>query len=248
MVPTSLDGFKAPPGETELPTDTGQPMDHRSQVVLLVDTLDQAWADRQDVCVAGNLPLYFSAHQIQNNDFLGPDVMVVLATTRRQRKSWVVWQEGRTPDVVIELLSPSTEANDRGHKMQVYARTLKVGEYYLFDVVDGRFEGYELAPRQHMYTAMTPDPDGGITSRFLGLRLVPTEMTLRSGESRLFLRWYTLDGALLPTGAEAAEAEKSRAEAEKSRAEAEKSRAEAERARADALAEQLRALGITPQG
>lgn len=239
----SLVELEALPGENELPTDDGLPMesmDHRLQMDLLVDTLDEAWADRQDICVAGNLPLYFSAHQIQNNDFLGPDVMVVLATTRRQRKSWVVWQEGRTPDVVIELLSPSTEANDRGHKMQVYARTLHVGEYYLFDVVDGRFEGYELAPRQHMYTAMTPDPDGGITSRFLGLRLVPTEMTLRSGESRLFLRWYTLDGELLRTGHEAALAERTRAEAEKGRA-------EAERARADALAEQLRALGITPQ-
>lgn len=225
------------PGEDVLPTDDGQPMesmDHRLQMDILVNTLDEHWQDRRDFCVAGNLPLYFSAHQIRNNDFLGPDVMIVLDTERRQRRSWVCWNEGRSPDVVIELLSPSTEENDRGHKMQVYARTLHVSEYYLYDVVDGRFEGYELDHRRHMYVAMRPDEDGGITSTVLGLRLVPTEMKIHTGEDRVFLRWYTPDGELVRTGAE--------------RAEQERQRTQQAQARAEALAARLRALGLDPEG
>lgn len=220
--------LQALPGEDALPTDDGLPMesmDHRGQMNILVDTLDEHWKDRSDVCVAGNLPLYFSAHQVLKNDFLAPDVMIVLDTERRQRRSWVVWHELRAPDVVIELLSPSTEANDRGPKMQTYAKTLGVSEYYLYDVTDGRFEGYALDHRRHMYTVMTPDEDGGITSATLGLRLIPTEMSI-FGEPRLFLRWHTLDGQIIPTGAE---------------------RAESERTRAEALAAKLRALGIDPE-
>ncbi len=237
------------PGEDALPTDDGMPMesmDHRLQMDLLVDTLDAHWADRPDVCVAGNLPLYFSAHQIKNNDFLGPDVMIVLDTVRRQRRSWVCWNEGRSPDVVIELLSPSTEENDRGPKMQVYARTLHVSEYYLYDVVDGRFEGYELDHRRHLYLTMRPDEDGGITSAVLGLRLVPTEMETLSGERRLFLRWYTPDGGLVQTGREEAEAARAVAKSAVAQAKSAAEAAQKERARAEALAAKLRALGLDP--
>ena len=37
--------------------------------------------------------LYFSKTQAKNNDFRGPDVFVVMNTSRRERKSWVVWEE-----------------------------------------------------------------------------------------------------------------------------------------------------------
>ena len=133
-----------PPGELELPFDFGPPMEseqHRQNMTLLIDALRLHLADRQDVYVAGNMALYFNELQVRKNDFLGPDVFVVLDTVNRPRRSWVVWQEGQTPDVVIELLSASTEDNDRGKKKQTYARSLHVPEYYLYDPLDGRFEG-----------------------------------------------------------------------------------------------------------
>lgn len=71
----------------------------------------------------------------------------------------------------------------------------------------------ELEPRRHLYVAMLPDDDGGITSRVLGLRLAPTEMKTRSGEDRVFLRWTTLDGQLVRTGKELAEAARQAEEA-----------------------------------
>jgi uncharacterized protein (DUF3084 family) len=53
------------------------------------------------------------------------------------------------------------------------------------------------------------------------------------GVEATWLRWATLDGMLLPTGAELAEQERQRAEQERQRAEQERQRAEQEHQRAE---------------
>ena len=53
-----------PPTADELPGDDGLPMEtarHREQMNLLIETLDAHWAERDDVCVGGNMFLYISA-------------------------------------------------------------------------------------------------------------------------------------------------------------------------------------------
>lgn len=236
-----------PPGQDELPCDDGEPMEspkHRAQMNLLCDTLEAHLEGRPDVFVGGNMGLYYSEIQARNNDFRAPDVFVVLdAIEERERKSWVVWQEnGRTPDVVIELLSPSTEREDRGRKMQIYAG-LKVAEYYLFDPHDLRLEGYRL--EHGAYVPMARRPDGDLDCRALGLRLgvAPGDHRRLPGP---WLRWKQTDGSMLLTGDELADQERSRADQERSRAEQERSRADQERSRAERLAERLRALGLNP--
>ena len=72
----------------------------------------------------------------------------------------------------------------------------------------------------------------------LGLRLVVWSGVFEDFEST-WLRWATLDGAVIPTGAESARA--ARTEAEAARTEA-----EAARERAERLAARLRALGTEP--
>src|SRR5688572_19329135 len=91
-----------PPGELELPSDDGEPMEtnrHRQQMTLLIQSLKRAWADRHDYFVGGNMFVYFSELQVTRNDFRGPDVFVALDTTDRDRRSWVGWGEGKLPDV-----------------------------------------------------------------------------------------------------------------------------------------------------
>ena len=237
-----------PPGEDELPTDDGVPMEswyHRTQMNILCDTLQHHWRDRHDFYIAGNQPLYFSAHQVKNNDFLGPDVAIILNTTDRPRKSWVVWYEERTPDVVIELLSPRTEANDRGPKMKIYASTLKVDEYYLYDPIDAEFEAYEL--QQGMYVAKTPDDEGRVFSRKLGLWLGPYDAVF-GGETVRFLRWFTPEGELLRTDREDFDQASAALEEQRARAAEASALAEEQRARAEAMAARLRALGLDPEG
>jgi Uma2 family endonuclease len=93
-------GVILPPTEDELPCDDGIPMEtqrHALQLQLLIDPLRLYWTDRQDVYVGGNMFVYFSLEQVRHQDFRGPDFFVVLGVPRRERKSWVVWQEGKGP-------------------------------------------------------------------------------------------------------------------------------------------------------
>jgi Uma2 family endonuclease len=199
---------------------------HDRQMTLLRDSLELAWRDRDDFYVGGNMFLYFSVLQAKKNDFRGPDLFVVLGVERRERRSWVVWEEdGRVPDVIIELTSPSTEAEDRGVKMRVYGGVLHVGEYYLFDPFSGVLEGYTLEAASNSYRRMEPDANGWLPCCRLGLRLgvMPSKHGTTQGE---LLRWIDEHGKPLPTPAEAAEAAEARVAGEARRAEHEARRAE----------------------
>ncbi|MBM4318401.1 MAG: Uma2 family endonuclease, partial [Deltaproteobacteria bacterium] len=98
-----------PPRPEDLPTEDGEPMEsfrHRQQGDLLIQPLRHHWRERDDVYVGGNMFLYFSALQARRNDFRGPDVFVVLDTPAHERRAWIIWEEdGRAPDLIIELLS-----------------------------------------------------------------------------------------------------------------------------------------------
>lgn len=111
------------PTEDDLPSDGGEPMEtwrHRLQMDLLIDAL-LPWAEaRGDCFVGGNMFLYFSDEHLQNKDFRGPDIFVALGVSPRERKSWVVWQEGKAPDLVVELISKTSRHLDKVEKKQVY--------------------------------------------------------------------------------------------------------------------------------
>ncbi len=241
---------KSPPRATELICDDGEPMEslrHVRQMMLLIESLSHAWRERDDFFVGGNMFLYFSETQARRNDFRGPDVFVVMGTERRERRAWVVWEEGgKTPDVVIELLSDTTESVDRGEKMRIYARALKVAEYFLFDPFGGTLEGFELDLSGH-YRPKSRNASGRLESKMLGLEL--GTLPGRYGEIEAdWLRWFERDGRPLALPSEHAELEarraddeKKRADDEKARADDEKARADQEQARADALAARLAA-------
>lgn len=244
-----------PPGEDELPYDDGEPMEstkHRKQMTLLIETLQSHYVDQPRVFIGGNLGVYYSELQAVKNEFRAPDFMVVLDAEPRQRKSWVIWQEECGPDLVIELLSEKTESEDRGRKMTIYEKVMRVPEYYLFDPVTNALEGFVLDATGRAYRTLTPQLDGSLRSKLLGLRLVLWTGTYL-GVHDTWLRWATDDGALLPTGFEAAQAAEHAAKAAGQAAQAAEQAAqaatralEAEKARADRLLAQLRAAGIEP--
>jgi Uma2 family endonuclease len=226
---------RRPPSSAELPCDDGEPMEtgrHRQQMNLLIDSLEHAWRDRDDFFVGGNMFFYFSETQARNNDFRGPDVFVTMNTTRRERRSWVVWEEnGQVPDVIIELLSDKTEHVDRGVKMDVYAR-FRVGEYFLFDPFSAVLEGYDLDVHAGRYVRKAPDDTGRLRCERLGLSLASIPSTL-SGVEAPWLRWLDEEGCVLPAPSEAALSaeEHARATEERARAAEERARAAEERAR-----------------
>ncbi len=222
-------GVELPPTEDELPYDDGMPMEsqrHAIQLQLLMDPLRLYWTDRHDVFVGGNMFVYFSLEQVRNQDFRGPDFFVALGVPKRERKSWVVWQEGKGPDVVIELLSDSTAARDKGEKKFIYQDRLRVPEYFWFDPFSGECVGFTL--RDGVYVPIVMDAQERLFSQQLDLVLVQWEGIYQDLNAR-WLRWATVTGVLLPTPQEALEQEQQRAtEAQQRATEAQQQAAEAQ--------------------
>jgi Uma2 family endonuclease len=214
---------------------------HRDQMNLLIDSLDDTWRDRTDFYVGGNMFFYFSETQAKHNDFRGPDVFVVLDCVKKERKSWVVWEEdGRRPDVIIELTSPSTEKVDREDKARLYSRVLNIPEYFIFDPFSARLEGFVLDSSGVSYRALQPDERGWVRCARLGLWLGAVPGTFRDTHTS-WLRWIDDAGRVLLHPRERAEAEAERAHAETERANAETERANAETERANAETERANA-------
>ena len=131
-----------------LPSEDNQNMDspwHRSQMELLINVIRTAWQGRDYFC-GGNMFVHFSEQQVRNQDFRGPDFFVVLnVDPERPRKYWAVWEEGgRYPDLIIELLSPTTAREDLGVKKRIYAEIFKTRVYFCFDPEEPKFQGWRL--------------------------------------------------------------------------------------------------------
>jgi Uma2 family endonuclease len=207
-----------PPNADELPYSDDMPMEserHVAQMYLLGLPLKHHWRDRPDTYVGMNMFVYFSAEQRFNQDFRGPDVFVAVDVRPGERLRWVVWEELKGPDVVIELLSDSTRVIDMTEKKQVYQDYLRVPEYFWYDPFSGELAGWAL--RDGRYEEIPPDDEGRLPSRVTGLALVRWHGTY-AGVETLWLRWATTDGALLPFPDERALQAEQRAEAAEQRA------------------------------
>jgi Uma2 family endonuclease len=168
---------------------------HLQQMMLLIKCLDWLWRDRQDFFAAGNLTIYYSPHQKKLEKFRGPDFFVVLGTERKPRKSWVVWEEeGKYPNIIIEILSPKTAKSDRGLKKQIYQDTFRTADYFWFDPDTLEFQGFQLI--QGQYQELQPNQEGRLWSQQLGLYL---------GIHNSQLRFYGDEGELVLTPEEVAE-------------------------------------------
>lgn len=216
-----------PPLETEV---------HLRQIILLIQSLEYLWRDRQDFYATGNLTIYYSPEQIKARDFRGPDFFVVLNTERKLRKSWVVWAEdGKFPNVIVEILSNSTAKIDRSLKKQLYQDVFHTPEYFWFDPVTLEFQGFTLV--QGRYQPVQANAQDYLWSQQLELYL---------GIHQNQLRFFTAEGQLVHVPEEAVIQEQQRADREQQRANQEQQRAEQEQQRADRLATKLRELGIDP--
>jgi Uma2 family endonuclease len=175
-----------PPLETEL---------HLRQLMLLIQSLELGWHDRQDFYAFGNLTIYYSPRQRKSEHFRGPDFFVVLGTERKPRKSWVVWEEdGKYPNVIIEILSSTTAETDRGLKKEIYQDIFRTPDYFWFDPETLEFQGFQITGGQ--YQELQPDGRGWLWSQQLGLYL---------GIEQSQLRFFTPQGKLVPTPEEIAE-------------------------------------------
>jgi Uma2 family endonuclease len=219
------------PDSTDLPCSDGEPLEtwwQRPAIALLVESIEYHWRDRKDFFVGGNMFVYFSRERVFNKDFRGPDFFVVRgADHSKPRQSWVYWdEEGRHPNVVIELLSESTAHIDRGEKKQVYAEKMRVPEYFIYDPDDGSLTGWRMSGSRYK-DPLDPEPGGRLWSEELELFVGPWEGDYRGHHDR-WLRFFDADGRVISTFAEAARAEAAAAQTQARAAEAEVARLTAE--------------------
>ncbi|TAF02518.1 MAG: Uma2 family endonuclease [Nostocales cyanobacterium] len=212
-----------PPGDLYSDEPSLESELHLRQIILLISCLQWLWRTRNDFYATGNLSIYYKYPPTKSEYFRSPDFFVVLGTERKTRKSWVVWEEdGKYPNFILEILSPTTANTDREFKKELYQNTFRTPDYFWFDPYTLEFAGFHLVDGE--YQPLTANEKGHLWSHQLGLYL---------GIHDGLLRYFTAEGNLVPTPEESAEQEAQKAEAE---------------ARKSArLAAKLRELNIDPE-
>jgi Uma2 family endonuclease len=231
-------------GNPDYPTSDGKPMaetDHHRNLMVLLIAMLQAWFEHQQrVYVSGNLQLFYERGNKRRH--ISPDVFVVKGVPKGDRLNYILWEEGKAPQLVIELTSSSTRREDTDRKFRFYRDRLKVQEYFLFDphgdYLNPRLQGYRLrAGEYHPVRAV----QGRLPSRVLDLHLEA------DGD---FLRLYDpASGRWLPTPQEQvneAQAQRDQAQVERDRERQARQRAEAEVERLRRQVEELRRLSSIP--
>ena len=105
------------------PTSDGQPMAetglHRRCMVDVADALE-LWFKRHgrdDVYVGSNNFLYYERGNPRA--VVAPDVYVVVGAPAGLRDTYMLWNEPKGPDFVLEVTSASTRRNDERRKREV---------------------------------------------------------------------------------------------------------------------------------
>ena len=214
------------------PSSDGEPMAeterHRKALTDLIDILDKHFQHVPDVHVSGNLLIYYEEGNPRKS--VSPDVFMVHGVSKKELRTYKTWEQQPTLDFVLELASPSTFARDFNEKKEIYAKILKVKEYYIYDPygeIDPHFVGFRLVGEEYQEIAFV---DGRIPSAVLGLDL---------GERDGVLRMYNPVPAewLYPSRERLDQAEARAAQEIRARQDAEARAAQEIRARQDAEAE-----------
>jgi Uma2 family endonuclease len=94
----------------------------------------------------------------------------VLGVPKDERENYLLWEEGKGPDVVVEVTSKSTRSEDTKKKFALYQDVLKVKEYILFDplwhYLQPPLQGYRLVKGKYQRIDVER---GKLSSRVLGL-------------------------------------------------------------------------------
>ena len=218
-----------------LVTEDDVPVDNvfsEKQQRLLTEPLFSSWQGPGQAAAVrghGERGLFFALRRPP----LVPDVLLSLGVKLpadihlKHNRSYFVWEYGKAPEVVIEIVS-NREGGEDTDKLATYA---EIGiRYYVIhdpDQILGT-ESLRVSVSRMSFHKL----DEPIWFREVGLGLGLWQGRYEDMEAT-WLRWVDATGTPVPTGSE--------------RAEAERQRAEAERQRAEQLAAQLRQLGVEPR-
>ncbi len=186
------------------PESDGKPMAetpwHLEEMFYLFGAVRDHFRAAADVYVGANQFLYYAEGDPRR--VVAPDLFVVRGVPKLPpRGTYKLWQEGRSPCLVVEVTSDSTRDEDLKTKRECYER-MGVDEYVLFDpfgdYLKPRLQGYRLVNGR--YQQAPPEEDGSLLSQTTEilfqregerLRLIETatgQAILRDEEIRELLR------------------------------------------------------------
>lgn len=164
----------------------GEPMGETGLHALLIITsmgsLRSYFRHRPDVYVGANMFMYYT--EGTPSDVVAPDLFVVFETHKAERRTWKIWEEGKSPDFIIEVTSEATRGQDRWFKRGLYEE-LRVQEYFLFDPLAKQLtlqlQGYRLVGGMYQMVVPKTTDEGQwqLESQVLNLYLRPEDTTLR---------------------------------------------------------------------
>jgi Uma2 family endonuclease len=171
------------PSQVEYPHSDGKPVgetpEHCEYLLHLVHVLRQWFADDAMTYVAGNSFLYYEEGNPRRH--VSPDVFVVHGIPKLPpRRRYLVWEERKAPDLIIELTSTSTVDEDQERKFALYRDVFRVQEYFLFDplgeCLEPRLQGFRLRRGEYVPIRRLK---GRLPSKVLALHLEPDDWELR---------------------------------------------------------------------
>jgi Uma2 family endonuclease len=181
---------------------------HRIVMVQLIQTLEARYAAQPDVYVSGNLLVFYRPNDRRRH--LSPDCFVVFGVPKHLRLNYLTWEEGKGPNVVIELTSKTTRREDLTTKFELYRDVLKVKEYILFDpyqdYLKPSMQGFRLRAGEYQPIRMK---GGRLPSQRLGLHLERDAESLRL--------WDPEAASWLPTPEEVIESQREVIDAQRER-------------------------------
>ncbi|MEL6939080.1 MAG: Uma2 family endonuclease [Cyanobacteria bacterium J06598_1] len=244
-LPTMYDLPSEDPEEPGLPDEF-----HALQPGLLSATLQLADYPEGNYFTGTDMNLYYDVHH--QGWYKRPDWFLSVGVSRLYdghdlRLSYVIWQEGISPFVAVELLSPGTEKEDLGEtqrragkpptKWEVYEKILRVPYYIAFDRYSNRLRAFHLQAGSYQPLTL-PDNKLWIPELKIG---IGSWNGAYQGVERLWLRCFDEAGLWIKTPEERAIASAKRAAAETQKAELAAQQAAAETQRAELAAQQAAA-------
>jgi Uma2 family endonuclease len=156
------------------PTSDRRPMAetdlHRDLMTDLIHRFQGWFAADPRTYVSGNLLLFYEPGN--KRKYIAPDVFVVRGVPAGRRDNYLVWEEGKGPDFVIELTSRTTRKEDTDRKFKLYRDVLQVREYFLFDprqdYLQPALQGFKLQGNEYGAIAAV---DRRLPSEICGLHL-----------------------------------------------------------------------------
>ena len=230
------------PDELRLPSCEDEPVSQNSRQAVVLEesagSLRLHWRGRRDVFVGADQFVYWNREKPPAS----PDVFVAFGVAKRHRNSYVVWEEGKPPDFVLEVVSPSSRDGDERVKPDIYAQ-MGVQEYFWYDPL-GKLEpplaGFELRDGEYKPLGEETLPSGVAGVRSPVLRLSVCIKPTGTDPMDVCLCWYDpVAGKFLPARHEWAE-DKRRAEARAAASEARAAEAEARVAELMATIDRMR--------